>query len=52
MIMTTKRHGTPSINAMARSLKMLEAILSDRAGRSVGVVAEVLEQCDTCCDGA
>lgn len=40
--MTTKKHGTPSINAVGRSLKMLEAILSYREGRSVASLASAM----------
>lgn len=33
------RHGTPAISALSRSLAMLEAVLADRAGRSVPEIA-------------
>ncbi|MGB3929265.1 MAG: IclR family transcriptional regulator [Sphingobium sp.] len=36
------RRGTPPISALARSLAMLEAVLADRDGRSLAVLAEQL----------
>lgn len=34
------RRGTPHISSLARSLTMLEAVLADREGRSLGALAE------------